>query len=580
MSTRTNANALTPSKFCYELDKATYTCEDYFFMNENKNMRACKSPTDTSNANCDNEDPVPCEFLPPGPPPSPIQPFVVETSDNCQVFLTERECRLKAEHLGWSLAVSSSSTEPPGCYSNPIVAGTYFYNTNMTSTASCAGSTYRFCLCGAGPPALPSPSSPPASPPPAEWVQIGSDINGQAAYDYSGHSISMSDDGTVIAIGSHGHAGPAGANAGQVRVFKRSGSPDGSGTWVQRGADLDGPQESAYFGRCVALNGDGTMMVVGIPSYDDSGLTDVGSVRIYVWNGNSWNIRGLPLIGEAANDGFGMSVDISNDGSIVVVGAYRNDGEAGYYNNAGHVRAYRWYGGSWTQRGADIDGERAMDYSGYDVSCNSDCSRIIIGAYGNDDEASGAGQARIYAYSNTQSRWDKLGGDIDGFAENDQSGRGVAMDASGNNVIIGAWGHDGPDGSGGTLTQSGVVRVMTWDSGSYSWVQKGNNIYGEAGANWNGWAVEINSDATVIIASATRNNDAATIAGHVRVFSWDAATSSWLQRGSSIEGVADSDYFGYSVAISADGNTIAGGSHYNDANGASSGHVRLYHYPV
>jgi hypothetical protein len=322
------------------------------------------------------------------------------------------------------------------------------------------------------------------------------------------------------------------------------------------------------------------MMVVGIPSYDDSGLTDVGSVRIYVWNGNSWNIRGLPLIGEAANDGFGLSVDISNDGSIVVVGAYRNDGQAGYYNNAGHVRAYRWYGGSWTQRGSDIDGERAMDYSGYDVSCNSDCSRIVIGAYGNGDAASGAGQARIYAYSNSLSRCDQLGGDIDGLAENDQSGRGVAMDASGNNIIIGAWGHDGPDGSGGTLTQSGLVRVMTWDSGSSSWVQKGSNIYGEAGANWNGWAVEINADASVIIASATRNNDAAPIAGYVRVFYWDAATSSWLQRGSSIEGVANSDYFGYAVAISADGKTIAGGSHYNDANGASSGHVRLYHYPA
>ena len=154
------------------------------------------------------------------------------------------------------------------------------------------------------------------------------------------------------------------------------------------------------------------------------------------------------------------------------------------------------------------------------------------------------------------------------------------MEASGNNIIIGAWGHDGPDGSGGTLTQSGLVRVMTWDSGSSSWVQKGSNIYGEAGANWNGWAVEINADASVIIASATRNNDAAPIAGYVRVFYWDAATSSWLQRAGLIVAIANSDHFGYAVAISADGKTIAGGRRYNDANGASSGHVRLYHYPA
>ena len=38
-----------------------------------------------------------------------------------------------------------------------------------------------------------------------------------------------------------------------------------------------------------------------------------------------------------------------------------NDGNG---NNAGHVRIYEYSSGSWTQLGADIDGEAAGDNSG------------------------------------------------------------------------------------------------------------------------------------------------------------------------------------------------------------------------
>ena len=34
------------------------------------------------------------------------------------------------------------------------------------------------------------------------WVQKGGDIDGEAADDYSGHSVSLSDDGSIVAIGA------------------------------------------------------------------------------------------------------------------------------------------------------------------------------------------------------------------------------------------------------------------------------------------------------------------------------------------------------------------------------------------
>ena len=66
------------------------------------------------------------------------------------------------------------------------------------------------------------------------WTQVGSDIDGEAANDYFGTSVSMSSDGTRVAIGADGNDGN-GNFAGHVRVYAESG-----GTWTQVGSDIDG----------------------------------------------------------------------------------------------------------------------------------------------------------------------------------------------------------------------------------------------------------------------------------------------------------------------------------------------------
>ena len=65
-------------------------------------------------------------------------------------------------------------------------------------------------------------------------TQLGSDINGEAAGDYSGCSVSMSSDGTIVAIGAPYNDGN-GSNSGHVRVYQYSG-----GSWSQLGTDING----------------------------------------------------------------------------------------------------------------------------------------------------------------------------------------------------------------------------------------------------------------------------------------------------------------------------------------------------
>ncbi|MGD1895174.1 MAG: hypothetical protein ACFB15_31840 [Cyclobacteriaceae bacterium] len=68
----------------------------------------------------------------------------------------------------------------------------------------------------------------------AQWIQRGNDIDGEAAGDNSGSSISLSSDGNILAIGALGND-ETGDLAGHVRVYTWNGT-----AWIQRGSDIDG----------------------------------------------------------------------------------------------------------------------------------------------------------------------------------------------------------------------------------------------------------------------------------------------------------------------------------------------------
>ena len=103
--------------------------------------------------------------------------------------------------------------------------------------------------------------------------QIGSDIDGETAGDYSGVSMSLSSDGTIVAIGAYGNDGAA-ANAGHVRVYEWNGS-----AWTQKGADIDGEAADDQSGYSVSLSSDGTILAIGADSNDGNG-TDRKSTRL------------------------------------------------------------------------------------------------------------------------------------------------------------------------------------------------------------------------------------------------------------------------------------------------------------
>jgi Flp pilus assembly pilin Flp len=275
------------------------------------------------------------------------------------------------------------------------------------------------------------------------WTQVGSDIDGEAAGDLSGMPVSLSSDGSTVAIGAYNNDGN-GTDAGHVRIYKNI-----SGTWTQIGLDIDGEAAGDESGYSVSLSSDGSTVAIG--AYRNNGFgTDAGHVRIYKNISGTWTQIGLDIDGEAAGDESGWSVSLSSDGSTVAIGAFLNSGNGAY---SGHVRIYKNISGTWTQVGSDIDGEAAYDGSGISVSLSSDGSTVAIGAYANGGNGANAGHVRIY--KNISGTWTQVGSDIDGEPAHAGSGISVSLSSDGSTVAIGAPNNDD------SVQSAGHVRVYS-----------------------------------------------------------------------------------------------------------------------
>jgi len=246
------------------------------------------------------------------------------------------------------------------------------------------------------------------------WDKLGQDIDGEAAGDYSGYSVSMNDAGDRVAIGAIHNAGSYSV-AGSTRIYSYNGS-----TWDKLGQDIDGEEAGDNSGFSVSINAAGDRVAIGAYGNNGPGLFLIGSTRIYSYNESTWVQLGQDIDGEASGDFSGWSVSMNSAGDRVAIGAP--------YNNAsgGSTRVYSYNGSTWVQLGQDIDGEGLF---GYSVSMNAAGDRVAIGAIYNN-------ATRVYSYNG--STWVQLSQDIDGEAAGDQSGYSVSMNDAGDRVAIGA----------------------------------------------------------------------------------------------------------------------------------------------
>jgi len=223
------------------------------------------------------------------------------------------------------------------------------------------------------------------------WKQVGNNINQENSNDVHGHSISLSSDGKIVAIGAIQNDGN-GTDSGHVRVYQYS---DNSDIWTQMGKDIEGEAFFDSSGWAVSLSSDGNIVAIGSPNNSVNGFNQ-GVVRVYQYfaNSNKWTKLGQDIYGEAEYDFSGKSLSLNFDGSIIAIGAGNNDGND---FDSGHTRVFKYstpgfINGKWEQIGQDIDGVNANDNSGTSVSLSSEGNIVAIGAPWNNNSADSSGQ--------------------------------------------------------------------------------------------------------------------------------------------------------------------------------------------
>ncbi len=347
-------------------------------------------------------------------------------------------------------------------------------------------------------------------------------------------ALSSTPDGNRILVGIG--SGGSSSNAGQVRVYDWDA---GTSTWNQVGNDIEGingydrlawssPNHYSGGGGAAEISADGTTIIAGASSWSSSAGSQTGYAVVYKLISGTWTrIVGIaqpvgtgggngPIVGElygsAQYERYGHAVDISADGTRVVIGAYGHSSPAIVGEN-GRVQVFDWDGSNWVQAGADLIGLYSGDRYGMSVAISDSGSTIAVGAPGGMRDSSPIHNGYIDVLDWDGSQWNK---------------RNIGSGGAGK-------GNDGGAGTGFTLT--------------------GVSIYGVQYQSLFGTVVKLSADGTIVAASATKRGGAAITnqltfpnrTGSARVFTYNASTDRY-----SVVGVID----GKAAELAHDGVTL------------------------
>ncbi len=194
-----------------------------------------------------------------------------------------------------------------------------------------------------------------------DWVQVGTDIsftNGGTHHN----SISLSPDGNRIALGGATNT---------VQVYELM-----AGDWTQMGSNINGENTSDRFGTSVALSANGSILAVGAPHNNNANGAFAGHVRVFEWSENSWMQIGIDLDGVYADEEFGTSVALSDDGTRLVAGAPYYTGRS-TLDSMGVLRIFDYIESEWSMEPyGEIEGLRRGNKFGYYVDVSADGSKI------------------------------------------------------------------------------------------------------------------------------------------------------------------------------------------------------------
>lgn len=418
--------------------------------------------------------------------------------------------------------------------------------------------------------------------------------------DKFGYSIALSENGNTLVVGvpyessnAFGIDGDQSNNdaneSGAVYVFTLTGN-----TWSQQAyIKASNTEEGDWFGKSIAISIDGNTLAVGAP-YESSNTTiidgnetnndanDSGAAYVFSRLGSQWTQQAyIKASNTEAHDWFGSSLAVADEGNILAVAAKGTDA-------GGSVYVFKRADSAWSQQAiVEASNAEVGDWFGESVSLSNDGNTMAVGAFlessnatginGDENDNSASGSAAVYVFSRNTDSWTqeayiKASNSKAGIA----FGESIALAADGDTLAVGAtYENSNATGIGGDqynqdAEHSGAVYVFTRSTGI--WTQQAYMKASNTASNdYFGAAIALSADGNMLAATAygenmkdtgiggDQNNFGAVDSGAVYLFTRSA--DQWTQMAYIKASNTDTgDLFGTSIALSADGKTLAVGA--------------------
>jgi hypothetical protein len=359
---------------------------------------------------------------------------------------------------------------------------------------------------------------------------LGGTIQETGAANYLGYSVTLSNDGTTLAIGV--------PSANYARVYRLSAGKK----WTQMSAStIQITGGATDTGAAVALSGNGNTLAVGAPS------ASAGFVNIYTYNsGTSTWTNTFTGVGALAGDKTGQSLSLNLAGTRLATGI--PVGDQGGVTNIGIGTIRDLVSNSWATIKATIPRTGTIttaDRKGVSISLSSTGNALVIGS---DNASTGTGLIEMYSSDASGTTW-TLRSTFTGKTTSSFFGFSSAMSGDGNVVVAGAWGWN---------SEKGYAQVFRLNN--LIWTQLGTDINAETTDMRMGYSLAVSNIGNIVVIGSPYATGVGmpTRSGSVRVYKFNS--TSWFQTIAPIHGTVADENFGTSVSISGNGDILAIGS--------------------
>jgi hypothetical protein len=405
-----------------------------------------------------------------------------------------------------------------------------------------------------------------------------------------GLAVALSADGNTLAVGRSQDSPDPPEPTAVVHVFTRSGTTWAQQTSFNQPRTEDGFRLDTEFGMSVALSADGNTLAMG-----GGGRFGGGGVFLSIRTGTTWAQPARIKILTSGGQSFGVAgtVALSADGNTLAVGTGTDVTPT---TNIGAVYVFTRTGFGWAQEALlTAPNSDVNDAFGISVALSADGNTLVAGGRGDVTTANGIGgedpvdlrrrAGAAYVFTRAGTTWAQQAfvkasnpGVLDDF------GWSVALSADGNTLAVGAR-NESSDATGINGNQANdsfwfagaayvFVRAgLAWAEQAY--VKASNtapyNTDIGAGGDRFGWSVALSADGNMLAVGALAEcSDAAGIdnnqanrsfCGSGAVYTFTRTGATWVQQAYvKASNTGQRDAFGNSVALSADGNTLAVGA--------------------